>query len=144
MMFFVDSTLRNKLQWNVNRISNILIQENAFEWVVYKMAAILSRPQCVKCWFHVFIWDTNLAITAPADDLASNRAKASAGTMLTENVIYVFLQVSLALNYSLWCLWTGWCHPEWQKRCCNICRHFRDLTLNMRGGGGGVISVISV
>ena len=41
-------TLGNKLQWNLNRNLNIFIQENAFENVVWKMAAILSRPQCVK------------------------------------------------------------------------------------------------
>ena len=38
----------NKLQWNFNRMSFIFIQENAYENVVWKMAAILSRPQCVK------------------------------------------------------------------------------------------------
>ena len=30
----------------------IFIQENVFENVVRKMASILSRPQCVKCWWH--------------------------------------------------------------------------------------------
>ena len=45
---FVYWTLRNKLQWNFNWNSNIFIQENAFESVVWEMAAILSRPQCVK------------------------------------------------------------------------------------------------
>ena len=40
--------LRNKLQWNLNRKSNIFIQENAFKCVVCKTAAILSRPQWVK------------------------------------------------------------------------------------------------
>ena len=44
----VNWTLRNKLQWNLNRNSNIFIQENAFESVVCETAAILSRPQCVK------------------------------------------------------------------------------------------------
>ena len=44
----VNSTLRNKLQWNINRNWCIFIQENAFENVVWKMAAILSQPQCVK------------------------------------------------------------------------------------------------
>ena len=34
----------NKLQWNLY----ISIQENALENIVWKMAAILSRPQCVK------------------------------------------------------------------------------------------------
>ena len=38
---------RNKLQWNFDRNSYIFHQENPFENVVWKMAAILSRPQCV-------------------------------------------------------------------------------------------------
>ena len=41
-------TLRNKLQWNLLRNSCIFIRENAFENVIWKIAAILSRPQCVK------------------------------------------------------------------------------------------------
>ena len=44
----VNWTLRDKLQWNFNRNSNIFIQENALENVVCEMASILSRPQCVK------------------------------------------------------------------------------------------------
>ena len=44
----VNLTLWNKLQWNFNRNSNIFILENGFECVVCEMAAILSRPQCVK------------------------------------------------------------------------------------------------
>ena len=36
----------NKLRCNVNRNSYIFIHENPFENVVWKMAAILSRPQC--------------------------------------------------------------------------------------------------
>ena len=43
----VNWTLRNKLQWNLNRNSNIFIQENAFESVVCEMASISSRPQWV-------------------------------------------------------------------------------------------------
>ena len=46
----VNWTLRNKLQWNFNRNSNVLIQENAFENVVCEMASIVSRSQCVKRW----------------------------------------------------------------------------------------------
>ena len=53
----VNWTLRNKLQWNLNRNSNIFIQENAFESVVCETAAILSRPQCVNysmnCFYEV-------------------------------------------------------------------------------------------
>ena len=39
--------LRNDLQWNFNWNQYIFIQINAFE-NVWKMASILSRPQCVK------------------------------------------------------------------------------------------------
>ena len=38
----------NKLQWSFNKNFNIFIQENALESVVCEMAAILTRPQCVK------------------------------------------------------------------------------------------------
>ena len=41
-------TIRNKIQWHFNRNWYIFIQENAFENVLWKMATILSRPQCVK------------------------------------------------------------------------------------------------
>ena len=40
-------TLR-KNQWNLNRNSYIFIHENAFQDLVLKMAAIMSRPQYVK------------------------------------------------------------------------------------------------
>ena len=44
----VNWTLRNKLQWKFNWNTNIFIHENTIESVVCEMAAILSRPQCVK------------------------------------------------------------------------------------------------
>ena len=44
----VNWTLRNKLQWNFNRNSNIFNKKNALENVVCEMASILSRPQCVN------------------------------------------------------------------------------------------------
>ena len=44
----VNWTLGNKNKWNINRNLYIFIQENAFENVFWKMAAILFRPQCVK------------------------------------------------------------------------------------------------
>ena len=43
-----NCTPENKFQWNLNQNSYIFIQENAFENVVWKMAAILSRPQSVN------------------------------------------------------------------------------------------------
>ena len=48
----VNWTNRNKLQWSGNRNSYIFIQENTLENIFWKMAAILSRSQCVKtCLF---------------------------------------------------------------------------------------------
>ena len=44
----INQFLRNNIQWNFYRKSNIFIQENAFESAVCKMAVILSRPQCVN------------------------------------------------------------------------------------------------
>ena len=44
----VNLTLRNKLQWNFDRNSYISIEENVFENVVWKMATILSRPECIN------------------------------------------------------------------------------------------------
>ena len=41
----VNETLINKLQSNCIPNSNIFIQENAFENIVWKMSAIMSRPR---------------------------------------------------------------------------------------------------
>ena len=46
--YIVNWTLRKKCQWNINRNSNIFIQENAFVRVVCEISAILSRSKCVK------------------------------------------------------------------------------------------------
>ena len=48
----VNWTLRNKPQWNLNWNSYIFIEENVFENVIWKKAAILSQPQCqtVSVW----------------------------------------------------------------------------------------------
>ena len=43
-----NSTLRKKLRWNLNRTAYTLIQDNAFEGVVYEMATIWSRSQCAN------------------------------------------------------------------------------------------------
>ena len=50
----VNWTLGAKLQRNLNRNSCILFQENAFENVVWKMVAILIRPQCVNLPTHIY------------------------------------------------------------------------------------------
>ena len=48
-----NSNIRYKLHWNLKWNSYIFIQENAFEYVVCKIAVILSRLQCVTLqWRH--------------------------------------------------------------------------------------------
>ena len=44
----VNWTTGNKLQWSLVLNLYIFIKENAFENVVWKIAAILSQPQCVN------------------------------------------------------------------------------------------------
>ena len=68
----VNWTFENKLPWNANRNAKLFIHENAFENVVCKMEAILSRGRwgnllalgrcgnIVKCnkytWMHFMDW----------------------------------------------------------------------------------------
>ena len=57
----VNWTLRNKLQWDLNRNSYIFINENAFQNVVWKLAVISSRPQRVKSYvlsYNEITWST--------------------------------------------------------------------------------------
>ena len=44
----VNWALGNKFQWNFNQNTTFFIEENGFEYVVWKLTAILSRPQCVN------------------------------------------------------------------------------------------------
>ena len=59
----VNWTFRTNLQWNLNRISFIFIQENVFENVC-KMASISSRSQCfnILCLFYGK-WDIRFYLT---------------------------------------------------------------------------------
>ena len=47
-ILLIEPVGTNKLLWNLSRNSHIFIQENVFENVVWKIAAILSRPQFVN------------------------------------------------------------------------------------------------
>ena len=66
--------LRAKLQWNLNQNSHFFIQENPIENVVWKMAAILSQPQCVEKQFKryrinsLFVISTVMEINIVATD----------------------------------------------------------------------------
>ena len=75
----VNWALRNKLQGNFNRNSYIFTQENAFQDVVWKMAAILSQPQCVN-WTNV---------------------KYNQWGLKCKQSVYHFVQISICLNSKL-------------------------------------------
>ena len=62
---FVNLNLRNKLKWNFNRNQYIFVQENAFEYVVWKTAAILPRPPCVNRAVFAFLWLSPSQLCAP-------------------------------------------------------------------------------
>ena len=46
--YIVNWALKNNLQWNSCRGSNIFIQKHGFESVICKMSSILSWPPCVE------------------------------------------------------------------------------------------------
>ena len=76
----VNWSLRNKFQWNLNQNSHIFIQENAFENVFWKMAAISYQSQCVKTqtWSLLFlITETDWQISSLFDDFFEERVKFS-------------------------------------------------------------------
>ena len=56
----VNLTLKNQLQWNLNRNLYIFIQGNALKDIVWDMAAIFSQPECVNnlwmiTWLYGFL-----------------------------------------------------------------------------------------
>ena len=53
----VNSNLRNKLQWNFQWNSCIFIKGNVLQNAFYKMAAVLSRPQCVDKYHTVILYE---------------------------------------------------------------------------------------
>ena len=105
-------TPEEKLQWNVNRNSNISIQGIKFENAVLKMAAILSRPQQVnklrprqncshfadiifKCIFvNGSIW-----ITWANDDSVQWRIYALLGLNEQQGQISKYLEIRVTMFY---------------------------------------------
>ena len=98
----VNLTLGNKLQWNTNRNLYIFIQENAFENVVWKMVAILSRPQCVKneCMFSMIF--NSLATGRHGSYLKGEIFKLSGKSVLLQ----VMGRCCLSANHNLSQCWS--------------------------------------
>ena len=76
----------NKPQWNSNRNLNILIQESALENVVWKMAAISSRPPGLDTYFF-----PNLAVGQPSDNMDLSEIDFYLGKMM---IFYFFAFVT--------------------------------------------------
>ena len=73
---FIYWTLRNKLQWNINQDTKLLIYENALIRIIccqQKTAAMCSMPQCVKIESIL----VNLLNCTPAPVLHGNSPVAS-------------------------------------------------------------------
>ena len=119
----VKWALRNKLHSNCYWNSNVFIQENAFENVIWEMSAILSQPQCVNCSraCPVYVWDLirdiNMVITMPADGLAPNGVRPSAGTVLIA-LFYTIVAMCLCLLK----FWIWFCIPDYTFH--SIRQHF--------------------
>ena len=111
---------------------NIFIQENACENVVWKMAAILSRPQCVKpplIWHHSWTNGCNLS-SVPLSHLINYTARGVpifiyADTFCSDagifrdacrvcNVYYILWQLSIYIYCTLWKLYI--CGYVWLLR----------------------------
>ena len=67
LVYIVNWTLANKLQWKFNRNSYVCIQENVFEMLSGKMASILSGPQWVNM-DQVFMSVYSMSVTMPGLD----------------------------------------------------------------------------
>ena len=85
-------TLRKKFQWNLNRNSNIFIEQNASEDVVFEMAAILSG------WRSLFIFIFLLKRHQPREQSSLNPAWCEA--------TYWWLTNNCPLTIDLWILKT--------------------------------------
>ena len=62
--YYQLDSYRNKLMWNFNQNQYISIQENPFQNVVWRMAIILSRTQCVDgFWWGIHRWPMDFSQT---------------------------------------------------------------------------------
>ena len=105
----VNGTLR-KFQWNLNQNSHIIFQENAFENIVWIMAAILSRPQCVEnCtgYMKTSCFRLEPLTLTPVDDsgVLSQKQVSKAGQVITSTDIvgcnYLFMPLIPASDTGL-------------------------------------------
>ena len=119
-------TLRNNLQWNLNRPSNISIQENAFESVVCETVAILCLvtveqsnsllllyPACLQpsqhtmvCFVHVYLKDGISRLNMMTS--SNGNIFRVTGLLCGEFTGYRWIPLTKAIDAEHWCfLWSA-------------------------------------
>ena len=95
---WVNQTLGNKLQWNLNKDLYISIQENVFGNVVRKLEAILSHPQCDKAAVsHLYMAVWYMCVSKKISRLASEVNMQSWFVYIYATVFYV--RMSNMINF---------------------------------------------
>ena len=87
--FIVNCALRNKLQWNINQNTKLVINENASEYIVWEMVAIWCQGRWVKKqWVNhmsassLCICNANFMSTLPVNVLAWTRISLTANVKI--------------------------------------------------------------
>ena len=88
----VNGTLRNKLQWNINRNSYIFIQENALENVVCEMASICLGLNVLKNLLALISFIMLITIQ-------SFHIFAHTHTMAVDPLLHYICKIMTRLNY---------------------------------------------
>ena len=118
----VNWTLRNQLQWNFNRISNIFIQENGLEDVVCEMVSILSRPQFVNkitpsCAFSDSVSDTNNTSLRLVHSWPLCTTRCSLTVLHHDVAPNIYTETAVPIVFSLW---HTLCKPPVGLCCCYV------------------------
>ena len=103
----VNWTLRNKRQWDFNQSTKLFIKQSAYQNIVCEMAALLSRPQCVKCVTTNHIHDGHATITSYRPEDA----------YMHKELALIGLENSLSLVHHKAITWSKyWINVNWAHR----------------------------
>ena len=131
LIFCWLDSLGKKIHWNFNQNAIIFTQENAFQNVVYKMMAILFRPQSLMSWylFLAFFFSFFLYLLFGYLNFANYVVQC------VPSFRYIYLLSSIYLSTLLQvmacCLLTAASH--YLNQCCG--HPYRSVAKQGRGGG---------
>ena len=102
----VNCSLRNNVQWHINRNALVFFQENAFENIVWKMAAILYQPQCVRCGDSIDTHSGEIVKTVPPKyDNHNLFLKNHANIFIYKTMLtYIDCKTGRSLEVCRWCV----------------------------------------